>query len=53
VNFGDEAMTSEYKKTGDSRESFQNLLLQLPSALPCARWCCWSGALARFTPATS
>jgi hypothetical protein len=40
VNPGDEALASEYETTRDSLKSIQNLLLQLPSAIPCARWCC-------------
>jgi hypothetical protein len=28
------------RNTRDSSKSIDNHLLQLPSAMPCARWCC-------------
>ena len=46
---------SEYETTTDSWKSFQNLFLQLSSAMACARWCCGGGggggALARLARA--
>jgi hypothetical protein len=40
VNLGDEAWASEYEANRDSRKSMQDLILQFPSAMPCARLCC-------------